>query len=310
MIATTKYLKPLSVQEALKAAGAHRGEFRFVAGGTDVMVNRYQKNESSSCFIDISGLKELQSIIESPEELRIGSMVTLDDLEHHPVISSEFHALSEAAHNVASPVIRRSATLGGNLLCENRCSFYNQSEWWREAIGYCLKCDGDICIATGGKKACFSKFVSDTAPVLISMNAMVEIVTAEGQRTAPLESIYSNEGVQPRTLPECSIILFVILPRKQQFRSVFMKLRPREAVDFTSLTTAVTISASGKIRVVVGGVDPGPVLVEGDQKDDPKRLIELAVKKCRVVDNDFYTRKYRKEMIGVFLEKSFNKLTA
>ncbi|PIZ05633.1 MAG: 4-hydroxybenzoyl-CoA reductase subunit beta, partial [Flavobacteriales bacterium CG_4_10_14_0_8_um_filter_32_5] len=48
------------------------------------------------------------------------------------------------ALSVGSPLIRKTATIGGNVLCENRCLYYNQSEWWRESIGYCLKCDGDI----------------------------------------------------------------------------------------------------------------------------------------------------------------------
>ncbi|QQS72654.1 MAG: FAD binding domain-containing protein [Flavobacteriales bacterium] len=107
---------------------------------------------------------------------------------------------------MASPIVRRSATLGGSLLCENRCSFYNQSEWWRDAVGNCLKCDGDVCIATGGRKACFSKLASDTAPVLIAMEAQLEVVTAEGIQTIPLESIYTGDGVDPRNLPPTALI--------------------------------------------------------------------------------------------------------
>ena len=121
-------------------------------------------------------------------------------------------ALATAASLVAGPTHREAATLGGNLCQDTRCVFYNQSEWWRDAVGNCLKCDGDVCIATGGRKACFSKLASDTAPVLIAMEAQLEVVTAEGTQIIPLESIYTGDGVDPRNLPPTALIQAILLP--------------------------------------------------------------------------------------------------
>ena len=121
---------------------------------------------------------DLNAVKISDGHVKIGSLVKLKDLAKHEIICKEFSALIEAANSVGSPHIRSTATIGGNILfCENRCIFYNQSDWWREAVGYCLKCEGDICIATGSRKKCYSELVSDTAPVLISMNALVEVRT-------------------------------------------------------------------------------------------------------------------------------------
>ncbi|HRH67824.1 MAG TPA: FAD binding domain-containing protein, partial [Bacteroidia bacterium] len=175
MISEKRYLQPQSLSEAVRFAHENELSFRYLAGGTDVLVNKFQANEDSSCLIDITGIPELKQVTTNGNHIQIGALVRLDELKRHDILQNNFPALLTAAHSVASPVLRKSATLGGNILCENRCIFYNQSEWWREAVGYCLKCDGDICIATGGKKACFSKFVSDTAPVLISMDAEIEI---------------------------------------------------------------------------------------------------------------------------------------
>jgi len=187
--------------------------------------------------------------------------------------------------------------------------FYNQSEWWREAIGYCLKCDGDICIATKGKNACFSELVSDTAPALIAMDAEIELLDEDGLKKVPLESIYTGDGVNPRNLAETAILKAILLPRNREFKTDFQKLRERESLDFTSLTTAVAIDKNGKIKIALSGVDPKAVIVEGDKNDDEQVLIKKAVKGSRAVDNDMYSRKYRRDMIQVFLSKSFKKLS-
>lgn len=308
MMETKLYLKPETIAEAVELAHAHKSSFRYLAGGTDVLVNKFQENESSGCLIDITNIKELKEISATGNLLKIGALVKLEELQHNNLIQKHFPALLEAAHSVATPVLRRTATLGGNVLCENRCSFYNQSEWWRESVGYCLKCDGDLCIATGGRKACFSKFVSDTAPVLISLDAELEVIDKNGPLTIPLESIYTGDGIAPRNLPETTLIKFITLPLNREYKTIFKKLRPRAAVDFTSLTTAVTLNAEGKLKIVIGGSDPKPVVLKGSLNDDPELHIKKALKICRVVDNDYYSRNYRREMIGVFLEQSFEEL--
>ncbi|MCG3165444.1 MAG: 4-hydroxybenzoyl-CoA reductase subunit beta [Bacteroidia bacterium] len=308
MITQKLYLKPKSLDEALKSASENENNFRFLAGGTDILVNKFQGNDAADCLIDISGIEELRQITKSENYLSIGSLVKLDELQSHSEICKEFPVLIEAAKAVASPMIRKTATLGGNLLCENRCSFYNQSEWWREAVGYCLKCDGAICIATGGRKNCFSKFVSDTAVALVSMDATIDIADIKGSYTVKLEDIYSGNGVNPRNLDKLALIISINLPMSQNYKSVFKKLRQRESLEFSSLSTAVTLNSKGKIKIVLGGVDPKPVVEEGTTNENIEDLITKITKKARIVDNDVYSREYRKEMIGSFLRKSFKIL--
>ncbi|MCX6311194.1 MAG: FAD binding domain-containing protein [Bacteroidetes bacterium] len=308
MVSEKIYVKPKSVEQAIKIASQYLGSFRYLAGGTDVIVNKYQGNEEANCLIDITEIEELKKVSIDGDYLKIGSLIKLDDLKKHESIVKYIPTLIQAAHEVASPILRKTATIGGNILCENRCSFYNQSEWWREAVGYCLKCDGEICIATGGKKNCFSKFVSDTAPVLIALNARLEIIDTNGESTIALEDIYSGDGMNPRKLSATALIRNIQIPIGEKQICIFKKLRPREAVDFTSLTTAVSQSEIGRVRIVLGGVDPKPIVVEGKTTDDKNALITSAVKKARIVDNDVYSRQYRKEMISVYLQRSFDEL--
>lgn len=308
MIAEKQYLIPVSINEAIVFARQNEGAFKYLAGGTDVMVNRFQGNEESPCLIDISRLEDLKGITKDDKYLRIGALEILEELKHNQDIQTEFPMLIEAALTVGAPLLRKTATIGGNVLCENRCLFYNQSEWWREAVGYCLKCEGDICIATQGKNACFSELVSDTAPALIAMDAEIEIMDIDGVKRIKLEDIYTGDGVTPRNLSETAILTAIFLPLNREFKTDFHKLRERESLEFTSLTSAIAIDANGKLKIALSGVDPKAVVVEGTINDDQATLIKQAVKGSRAVDNDMYSRKYRREMIAVYLKRSFDKL--
>ncbi|PKP48976.1 MAG: hypothetical protein CVT95_03835 [Bacteroidetes bacterium HGW-Bacteroidetes-12] len=308
MIAEKKYIIADSIDEAIKHAYSNLGNFKYLAGGTDVMVNKFQGNETSGCLIDITKITELKGISKQGDFLRIGALEILEELKFNTIIKQEFPMLIEAALSVGSPLIRKTATIGGNVLCENRCLYYNQSEWWRESVGYCLKCEGDICIATQGKNACFSELVSDTAPALIAMDAEIEYLDENGKHQQPLENIYSGDGVKPRNLSETAIVTAILLPLNRGFKTAFFKLRERESLEFTSLTSAVAIDKNGKLKIALSGVDPKPVVVEATINGDKAILVKQAIKASRAVDNDMYSRKYRREMIGVYLDKSFSLL--
>lgn len=308
MVAEKKYFQPKTAEEAVKIAHEYEEDCCFIAGGTDVIVNKFQENNSFSSLIDITGINEIKQVIRNGKHLKIGSGISLDELKNHTDIVEEFPLLLQAAEAVASPVIRKTATLGGNLLCENRCVFYNQSSWWRKSVGNCLKCEGDVCIATGGKKNCFSKFISDMAIALISMDAYIEVIEYGGGYVTKLENIYTGNGIEPRELNATSLITSIHIPIHQDFRSVFKKLRQRESMEFSSLTSVVTTNKHQRIKIVLGGVDPKPIIVEGTFSDNKQELIKQAMKKSRIVANDVFSREYRKEMIGVFLNRSFNEL--
>lgn len=302
------YYKPKTINEVKTILSDVKDDFRFLAGGTDVMVNKYQGNDDKSCIIDLSGLNEIKGINEIDDFIKIGAYTSLHEIGKDPRIKNHLPGLAEAVGYVASPLIRYTATLGGNLLCENRCIFYNQSEWWREAVGRCLKCNGDVCIATGGKKACFSKFVSDLAPVLICLDARLVLIEPEGEKLVSLDSIYSGNGITPRNISPSTIIKEIIIPKGRIKSMAFRKLRHRQSIEFTSLTVAVSLDHSDKIRIALSGVDAGPVVMEAECGANYEELIAKVSKKPKVVDNDMYSREYRKSMIVVYLRSCFKQL--
>jgi len=303
-----QYLIAGSIAEAIAMATSAKGRFKYLAGGTDVMANKFLETSNYDCLIDISKINDLKKIDEDDNYLRIGSLVTLKELVDNQLIKSEFPALSEAAHSVGSPLIRQVATLGGNLLCENRCVFYNQAQWWRESIGFCLRNDGETCIATGGRKHCYSELVSDTAPALISMQGQIVIADVDGRQTRKIENIYTGDGLHPINMSETSIIEEILLPRNRKFRTVFKKLRLRKSLDFTSLTTSVCIDRENNLKIAIGGVDPKVVVVESKHDEEKPRLLRLALKGSRAVDNEMFSRNYRRKMLENFLFSSFEEL--
>lgn len=305
---TTNYNIPQSIDQALSLMNEAGGQARFIAGGTDLMVHRHQGNENSPVLIDISKLSNLQQIRIEDDKLIIGAGVTLHQLASHPEIANKFPLLKTAAESIASPVIRKSATIAGNLLVDNRCVYFNQSEFWRQAVGLCLKCGGEYCLATGGKKACYSVFVSDLAPALIALGASVSILSSEGRKDVPVEQLYSNIGLEPHALPKGAMITGVSIPIRPSLKTWFAKLRPRKSVDFTNLTMAICFDEEKQeVNIVVSGADMGPAVHCEAIPFNYEDILKSLRKNCRMVDNLFYPRSYRRKMLEVFLKKGFTQ---
>lgn len=302
------YLQPKTISEALEHASRHINDFKYVAGGTDVWANDFQGNNISDCLIDITNIDELSHVQQVGDYLKIGALVKLSELSNYSSIKKDFPIIIEASDSVGTPLIRNSATIGGNLLCENRCIYFNQSQWWRQSVGYCLKCSGDICIVTGTDKACYSEFVSDTAPALISLDARLEINDSNQEKIIKLEEIYTGNGVKPINLAQKAIVKSILIPLNRGFRSVFKKIRRRESLEFTSLTAAVSVDKNNNVKIAMSGVDPKPVIVTGNTHSRKSDLIKNALSKSRSVDNEMLSRKYRRDMIKVILSESLNSL--
>lgn len=296
------YMRPATVDEALVTAAEHQGDYLYFGGGTDVQIYRKQELARQRIIIDLSEVDDLRAIQTGKNGLNIGSMVTLDEIASSADIQTQFPMIGDAAKSVATPVVRKSATLGGNLLVQNRCTFYNQSKEWRDAIGSCLKDVGDICQVTGGKDNCFARNVSDTAPALIVLGASVTVQTSQSVAEVPLKEIYAADGLTPHLFMESDAILTHVNVRQKPERWWFRKLRLRRSVDFTSLTVAAAVAPDGTARVCLNGVSMAPVLVEQPLSSMTlEDLIRRVRKQCKTVDNDLMPLKYRREMIDVYL---------
>ena len=242
-LAEFRLAQPSTVKEAIAACLKHPGS-RFVAGGTDLLVNMRRGISSPDLLVDLSGIDELTEIKTDERGVTIGAGVTIAALARNAAIASQYRALAQAAAAIAGPGHRVMATVGGNLCLDTRCIYYNQSEWWRSANAYCLKNRGDICHVAPQGQRCHAAFSGDLAPALLVFGAEVDIAGAQGQRRIPLSDLYVEDGKAHLALAAGELIVAVHLPAAPP-PSAYEKVRVRGAIDFPLAGVAVALAASG-----------------------------------------------------------------
>ncbi len=308
-MAEAAYVVAGSLEEALALAETHSGHYAFAAGGTDLQLRRQQELEAAPLIIDLSGIGDLGGVRAGRHRLEIGALTTLAELATSAAVRRWCPMIAEAAASIGTPVLRMTATAGGNLLVANRCTWYNQSAAWRGAAGTCLRNSGDTCLVTGGCGQCYSRAVSDLAPALIALQARVVLRDAHATREAALEDLYLADGLHPQAQPGKDAILTALRLAHRPERWCYRKLRRRDSVDYTSLTVAGARDADGGVRVCIGGVSMSPILVSAGPGDaNLPALTAEARRKCKTVDNDLLPLSYRRNMIDVFLEELWREL--
>ena len=267
MVSSFSYIRPRSLDEAIEYLSLNGA--RAHAGGTDLLGCLRDRVFDVSTVVSLAGLKQLRGIeATSAGGLRIGSLTTIAEVARHPVIESNYRALSMAASEVASPQLRNQGTIGGNLCQKPRC-------WYYRGEFHCLRKGGDRCYAVEGQNVyhcifggdnCFIVHPSDTAPALVALQASVVIAGPHGRRTVAVENFHMPPSVDytsETVLEPAEIVTEIILPPPAQgLRSSYRKVRTRRAWDFALGGVALAIVFSGDraadCRVVLGGVAPVP----------------------------------------------------
>ncbi|MHA1109185.1 MAG: 4-hydroxybenzoyl-CoA reductase subunit beta [Alphaproteobacteria bacterium] len=262
--------RPTTVEDAVRLR-EETGNARFVAGGTDMIVNVRRGIEQPDALIDLSAIEELKSITEDADGLHIGAGATLDAVANDKRVRKDFTAVAEGTAAVAGPTHRKYGTVGGNLCLDTRCLFYNQSEWWRKSNDYCLKERGSICHVAPGGKRCFAAFSGDLAPAALVHDAEVDLVGPKGRRRAPLADIYRDDGMDYLALEPGELLTVLHLPKAQAGApSSYEKARVRGAIDFPLAGAAVWLRQIGgnieELRIALTAVNPYPHRITGLDK--------------------------------------------
>lgn len=258
---------PRTVKEAIAARLDHPGS-RFVAGGTDLLVNIRRGISSPDWLVDLSGIDELAKIEAAGNGVTIGAGVTIAALARNAVIAAQYRALAQAAEAIAGPGHRIMGTVGGNLCLDTRCIYYNQSEWWRSANAYCLKNRGDICHVAPQGQHCHAAFTGDLAPALLAFGAEIDIAGSQGNRRISLSQLYVEDGKAHLALADGELIVAVHLPSNPP-PSAYAKIRTRAAIDFPLAGVAVVLATSGtnvvSLRLALTGTNSRPFLLAGTE---------------------------------------------
>ena len=206
------YHKPSSVAEATGLMDQYAEEAMYVAGGTDLIPNMKHRLFEPTHLIALKSVTELSGIREENGDLRIGSAETLAEVAGHPEVQKLFPALADAAGHVAGPQLRNAGTIGGNLCLDTRCTYYNQTSFWRGALGYCLKKDGTVCHVTNSGKKCVAAHSADTPPVLMTLGAMVTLAGPDGERRLPIEEFFITDGIYNTRRTPVEIVTEIRIP--------------------------------------------------------------------------------------------------
>jgi len=317
------YIRPRSVRDTVKALADLGPDVMAVAGGTDVYPKMKRGQFTPRHLVSLRGLGELKGIQQHQEGIWLGAGETLTAVANHPVIAKHFPALGHAAESVSTLQLRNMGTVGGNVLVDTRCNYYDQTFFWRQAVGFCMKKDGDICLVAPGSAKCLAIASSDTAPVLISLGATAVLIGNQGERRVKLEDLYRDDGIDYAVKDKAEVLQGLLIPEESLGRhNVYLKLRRRGSFDFPILGVAASmdINARGECRdarLVLTAVASAPKVVsqattwlEGKRlnKDLIETVADAAAKVSHPLDNADLDYWYRKRMAKVYTQRALATL--
>ena len=317
-----RYYSPRTIAEAITMRSDAGPDGAWVAGGTDLYPNMKRRQQTPKVVVGLSRVAELSRIQERDGGMVLGAGLLLSDVESDSRVRARYPGLAHAVSEISTPPLRNMGTIGGNLLLDTRCNYYDQNYEWRKAIDFCMKTDAQqICWVAPGSPKCLAVQSADTVPVLIAMGARAMLVSREGEREIAVEDLYRNDGIDYVTKRPDELLTEVILPKQNGWRASYRKLRRRGAFDFPVLSVGAAVWRSGATvtaaRLVLGGVASAPirltaaesVLVGGPLDEERIRGAAAAAPgPSRPMDNTDFSFLWRKEMTRKFVTRALEDL--
>jgi xanthine dehydrogenase YagS FAD-binding subunit len=288
-----------------------------VGGGSEILQLMKERVVTPDYVVNLKTIPGLNSIKEERGGIRIGALTTLVEVEEHPAVREKFLILSEGAAEAASPQIRNSGTIGGNL-CQRPFCWY-----FRSAHFDCLRKGGQVCYSVAGDSRYHAIFgggpsfivhPSDLAPVMVALDAQIRIVNVAGERIIPLEKFFVLPQVDfkhENILKPGDIVTEIFVPYpKSGSKGFYHKVRERLAWDHAIVSVATVVQSSGGVvrdaRVVLGGVAPIPWrapkaedFLRGQKIDDAaaQKAAEIALEGARPMKDNTYKVGLAKSLI-------------
>jgi 4-hydroxybenzoyl-CoA reductase subunit beta len=317
-----EYHVPRTIAEAVRIMGESGPAGQFVAGGTDLYPNMKRRQQVPKSVISVMRLAELNQISgHGAGGLTIGASVTLTEICEHPVINRDYPVIAAAARTISTPILRNMGTIGGNLLLDTRCNYYDQNYEWRKGINFCLKKDGDVCWVAPGSSKCWAVQSSDLVPVMVAIGAKLRFASTLGERVIDAAGLYNDDGIDYLRKRPDELLVDVQLPPTNGWRASYQKLRRRGAFDFPVLGVAAWIKTDGSAvtdaRVVLGAIAPSPIEIKeaataltGQPLDEDhiQAAAEAAYIKARPLDNTDFVYQWRKQMARQYTLRALRDL--
>lgn len=293
------YEAPDTLDDALQLA-AEDG-VQIVAGGTDLLPSIKHRLFTPRALLSLRRLG-LDTIEDGPGGgLRIGATATLRAVRTDLRVQARYPALAAACETIATRTIQEMGTLGGNVMLDTRCLFYNQPAGWRESIGGCLKAEGRVCHVAPRGKGCYAAHSADTIPSLWLHGAELEFASAAGgRRRVAVRDLFGDDGRDWLKVDGGELLVAIHLPPPASEPVVHRKLRLRGAIDYGLLLVAVQRQGVGA-RAVISAVGPRPIFVSADAAAD---LPDAARKAAQPLNTHAVATTWRKHMIRIEVQRA------
>ena len=318
-----RYHEPRTIDEAVRLWADAAPNAAYVAGGTDLYPNMKRRQQTPATVIALHRIPELRVISGTPQSgVTIGACVSLTELASHDTVRRGYPAVAHAAEVVSTPILRNMGTIGGNLLLDTRCNYYDQTYEWRKAVDFCMKRDGEICWVAPSSPRCWAVQSSDGVPVAVALGGEVTLASARGSRRIPAAALYRNDGIEYLTKAPDELLVSYHLPPSNGWRATYRKLRRRDSFDFPVLGVAarVDFANDGTVkgaRIVLGAVASYPQdvpaaakAIVGTRLDDNAigAAADAAYRPAKPMDNTDLTLSWRKEMVRVYVQRALHDI--
>jgi aerobic carbon-monoxide dehydrogenase medium subunit len=273
-----RLLEPESLSEAVDAFGRLNGETRLVAGGTALVAMIRLGLVKPDRLVSLHRVPALGRIGVEDGSLVLGAMATHADIERSRAARDGWPLLADAVRRVATPAIRTSGTIGGNLA--------------------------------------YAEAASDPAPALLCLDAEVRVTGRGGERSVPIGQFF--RGFYEAALEPGEIVTAVrVPPPPAGARGGYVKYTSRSAEDkpLVGVAALVTLDAAGRCveaRIALGGAAPTPIraaqaerALRGETLTDAaaRAAAEAAAREADPLSDLMGSADYRREMIRVWVRR-------
>jgi len=264
-----EYVSPTTLQAAVQSLAEAQGEAAVLAGGTDLLSLMKDRIVGPARVVDLQKLKELKRIrFQAGSGLRLGALVTFEELIDNADARRHYPALVQAAQGVTSPQIRSVGTVGGDICQRPRCWYYRNGFGLLATYqGKALVPDGENVYHAilGNSGPAYFVSPSSLAPALFALGATLRLHGPEGARDLEIDKFFVTPGSESESehaLKPHEILTEIVVPPATGIKMAVYEVRQKQALDWPLAAAAVALSMEGgsvrKARVVLGHVAPVP----------------------------------------------------
>lgn len=274
-----QYHTPATFEDAAKIALDAQGVTRFLAGGTDVLVQLRSDLVEPDTLIDVKKIEGTNNITKNADgSWTLGVAVSGAEMSEHPELGGDWPGLVEAMDLIGSTQVQGRATLTGNL------------------------CNGSP--------------AADSVPVMFATGATVSVTGPDGTREVAVEDIPAGPG--KTNLAKGELVSAIHIPaRGQGGGDAYLRFIPRTEMDIAVVGCGVNLRVDGdtitEARIALGAVAPTVVLVPdaaaaivGTKLDDAAldALAAAASAACNPIDDKRGTVEFRTHVAGVLAKRA------